>query len=44
MSTLELSEAGVAIPVPSGVQVETQLAKNNRRVANFIFGAQKNDA
>lgn len=41
MSTLELSEAGAAIPEPAAVQVETKLAKANQRAANFMFGVQK---
>ena len=41
MSTPEFSEAVKVIDVPGTVQAETQLAKANQRVGNFMFGAQK---
>src|ERR1700730_5049629 len=41
MSTPEFSEAVTVIDVPGTVQAETRMAKANRRVGNFIFGAQK---
>jgi hypothetical protein len=41
MSTPELSEAAIGIPVPATVQAEPQTARANQRAANFTFGAQK---
>ena len=41
MSTPDLSEAVAAIPVPTTVQAESQVAKAKQRAANFMFGAQK---
>jgi hypothetical protein len=41
MSTQEVFETGTATPEPATIQAETEIAKANKRAANFMFGAQK---